>query len=158
MAGTTPAARTPVRIRQSCPVPEPETSKPAARVPGVHPHAATLKRLEKSSGSLAAQAITRMDETLPWYRAMPPENRSWVGLVAQAGIAAFTEWYRHPDAPQEISADVFGTAPRELARAVTLQQTVELVRITIEVVEEHIDEIAASGDENTLREAVLRYS
>ncbi|MEU6397034.1 PucR family transcriptional regulator, partial [Streptomyces cinnamoneus] len=25
---------------------------------------------------------------LPWYRAMPPENRSWIGLVAQAGIAA----------------------------------------------------------------------
>lgn len=65
-----------------------------------HPHSATLKRLEKSSGSLAAQAITRMDETLPWYRAMPPENRSWIGLVAQAGIAAFTEWFRHPDAPR----------------------------------------------------------
>ncbi len=50
-----------------------------------------------------------MDETLPWYRAMPPENRSWIGLVAQAGIAAFTEWFRRPDAPQAISTDVFGT-------------------------------------------------
>src|SRR3954453_9419567 len=158
MAGTTPAARTPVRIRQSCPVPEPETSKPTARVPGVHPHAATLKRLEKSSGSLAAQAITRMDETLPWYRAMPPENRSWIGLVAQAGIAAFTEWFRHPDAPQAISTDVFGTAPRERTRAITLRQTVEMVRTTIEVMERAIDEVAAPGDGSVLREALLVYA
>ena len=40
-------------------MPEPETSKPEAGASGVHPHAATLKRLEKSSGSLAAQAIAR---------------------------------------------------------------------------------------------------
>ncbi|NED09852.1 PucR family transcriptional regulator, partial [Streptomyces sp. SID6648] len=92
-------------------MPEPETGKPDAPAQPAHPHTATLKRLEQSSGSLAAQAIARMDETLPWYRAMPPENRSWIGLVAQAGIAAFTEWFRRPDAPQAISTDVFGTAP-----------------------------------------------
>src|SRR5690606_41541733 len=83
----------------------------ALRVRALHdalPISATLKRLEKSSGTLAAQAIARMDETLSWYRAMPPENRSWIGLVAQAGIAAFTEWFRRPDAPQAISTDVFG--------------------------------------------------
>lgn len=92
-------------------MPEPERSNTERPAHAVHTHSATLKRLEKSSGSLAAQAIARMDETLPWYRAMPPENRSWIGLVAQAGIAAFTEWFRRPDAPQAISTDVFGTAP-----------------------------------------------
>jgi hypothetical protein len=64
-------------------VPEPELRKSDPGAPGAHAHAATLKRLVKSSGSLAQQAIARMDETLPWYRAMPPENRSWIGLVAQ---------------------------------------------------------------------------
>ena len=107
--------------------------------------------------ALAAAAVTRMDEALPWYRAMPAENRSWVNLVAQAGVAAFVEWFRHPDAPQAISADVFGTAPRELTRSVTLQQTVELVRVVIAVVEEQIEQIAP-GHEAELREAVLRYS
>lgn len=139
-------------------MPEPETTRPAAPVPRAHSHPATLKRLEQSSGSLAAQAIARMDETLPWYRAMPPENRSWIGLVAQAGIAAFTEWFRHPDAPQAISTDVFGTAPRELTRAITLRQTVEMVRTTIEVMESAIDEVAAPGDESVLREALLVYA
>ena len=108
--------------------------------------AATVRRLERSMGTLATAAIARMDEVLPWYRAMPAENRSWVNLVAQAGIAAFVEWFRQPDAPQAISADVFGTAPRELTRTVTLQQTVELVRVVIEVVEEQIEQIAP-GDE-----------
>ena len=78
--------------------------------------AATIRRLEASMGTLASAAIARMDEVLPWYRAMPAENRSWVNLVAQAGVAAFVEWFRQPDAPQAISADVFGTAPRELTR------------------------------------------
>ncbi|SEF48760.1 transcriptional regulator, CdaR family [Actinacidiphila yanglinensis] len=121
-------------------------------------HAATLRRLEKSAGRLAAHAIARMDEQLPWYRAMPPENRSWIGLVAQAGIAAFTEWFRHPEAPQAISTDVFGTAPRELTRAISLRQTVEMVRTTIEVMESAIDEVAAPGDEGVLREALLVYA
>lgn len=79
-------------------VPRPDPEQPAANA--AHLHAATLKRLEQSSGRLAANAIARMDETLPWYRAMPPENRSWIGLVAQAGIAAFTEWFRHPETPR----------------------------------------------------------
>ncbi|MFC9067221.1 MULTISPECIES: PucR family transcriptional regulator [Streptomyces] len=123
-----------------------------------HPHAATVRRLEQSSGKLAAAAITRMDQQLPWYRAMPPENRSWIGLVAQAGIAAFTEWFRHPETPQAISTDVFGTAPRELTRAITLRQTVEMVRTTIEVVETAVDEIAAPGQEEALRSALLVYA
>ncbi|MFD8258513.1 PucR family transcriptional regulator [Streptomyces griseoluteus] len=139
-------------------MPEPESHHSDPAVSAVHPHTATLRRLEKSSGTLAAQAIARMDDTLPWYRAMPPENRSWIGLVAQAGIAAFTEWFRHPEAPQAISTDVFGTAPRELTRAITLRQTVEMVRTTIEVMESAIDEVAAPGDERVLREALLVYA
>jgi DNA-binding PucR family transcriptional regulator len=99
-----------------------------------------------------------MEAALPWYRAMPPEERSWVGLVAQAGIAAFIEWFREPGPSPEITADVFGTAPRELARAVTLQQTVALIRLTIGVVEDRAHELAAPGEEGVLREAVLVYS
>jgi hypothetical protein len=116
------------------------------------------RRLERGTGALATAAIARIEETLPWYAAMPAESRSWVNLVAQAGISAFVEWYRRPDRPLGISADVFGTAPRELTRTVTLQQTVELVRTTIQVVEERIGDLAGPGEEAALRDAVLRYS
>src|SRR5207247_4129476 len=94
-------------------------------------HVATVRRLERAISQLAGAAIAEMEESLPWYRAMPPDERSWVGLVAQAGIAAFIEWFRDPGPSLEITADVFGTAPRELARAVTLQQTVEMIRLSI---------------------------
>jgi len=120
--------------------------------------AATVRRLEKSAGALAGAALARMDEALPWYRDMPADNRSWIGLVAQAGISAFTEWFRHPQTPQKVSADVFGTAPRELTRTITLPHTVELIRATIEVVETRIEELAAPGYEQVLRESLLLYS
>jgi hypothetical protein len=118
----------------------------------------TAKYLERATGDLARTAIARMDESLPWYRAMTPENRSWVGLVAQAGIAAFVEWYRHPGARRAITGEVFGTAPRELARAISLQQTVEMVRLTIAVVEEAAGTIAGADHAAELREAVLVYA
>ncbi len=120
---------------------------------------ATLRRLERASGSLATASVARMDESLPWFRAMPAEQRSWVGMVAHAGIAAFLQWLRTPElGAAEVTGDVFGAAPRELTRAITLQQTVELVRATIEVVESEVNTLAAPGEESLLREAVLRYS
>lgn len=107
---------------------------------------------------LGTAAAARMEETLPWFRQLSAEERSWVSLVAQAGIAAFVEWFRRPTQSHAITADVFGTAPRELARAISLQQTVDLVRTTIEVVESHIDDIAPPEDRAELREAILLYS
>src|SRR5690606_35099498 len=100
-------------------------------------HAADV--LERATGTLATATISRMEEQFPWYRAMPAAERSWVGLIIQAGIRSFVDWYRDPgDGRPTVTTDVFGTAPRELTRAITLQQTVELVRVAIEVVEETV--------------------
>ena len=60
------------------------------------PTEATLRRLERSSGALATRAVARMDDELPWFRAMPADRRSWVTLVAQNGIASLVEWCRDP--------------------------------------------------------------
>ena len=60
-------------------------------------HAETVHRLERATGALGTAAIAAMDERLPWFRNMSAENRSWLGLVAQAGIAAFLDWIRHPE-------------------------------------------------------------
>jgi DNA-binding PucR family transcriptional regulator len=100
-----------------------------------------------------------MEERLPWYRAMPPDERSWVGLVIQAGIAAFVDWYRNPgDEGPTVTADVFGTAPRELTRAISLEQTVEMVRVAIDVVEQTVTDVVDDADVPGVREGVLRYS
>ena len=71
-----------------------------------------------------------------------------MGMIVQAGIQGFVTWYRdhgdphrRHDADSAIAAQVFGAAPRALAGVINLQQTVELVRLTIDVVEENIDEL-----------------
>ena len=118
-----------------------------------------MRRLERATGALGTAAMAAMDERLPWFAAMSAENRSWLGLVAQAGIAAFVDWVKHPErARPAVTGEVFGTAPRELARAVSLQQAVEMVRVIIDVVEARVDELAAPGGRADLQEAVLRYT
>lgn len=113
----------------------------------------TLDWLRAVSGELSTAILKRLDETLPWYGDMPPGRRSAVGLVAQAGITSFISWFEDPEATPWIAADVFGAAPRELLRSVSLQQTLQLIRVVVEVVEERVKE----GD-HTLREAILLYS
>jgi len=131
------------------------TAKQPAR-PRVH--AETVRRMERAAGALGTAAIAAMDARLPWYRKMSAEHRSWLGLVAQAGIAAFLDWLRHPERNRPAVTEVFGTAPRELARAVSLQHAVEMVRVIIDAVEAQVDELAAPGEEAELREAVLTYA
>ncbi|MEF2977966.1 PucR family transcriptional regulator [Subtercola sp. YIM 133946] len=113
----------------------------------------TLAWLRTVSGELSTATIKRLDETLPWYGDMPPGRRSAVGLVAQAGIKSFISWYDDPTTTTWIASDVFGSAPRELLRSVSLQQTLQLIRVVVEVVEQRI----ANGDQS-LREAILLYS
>ena len=122
------------------------------------PSAATLRRLERASGGLATRAVARMDEQLGWFRAMPADRRSWVMLVAQAGIASLVEWCRTPDRPPRLTGEVFGAAPRELARAIPLKHTVDLVKVTVEVVEENVESVAEPGDVEALRVSVLQFS
>ena len=113
----------------------------------------TLSWLRRVSGELSTETLKRLDDTLPWYGDMPPGRRSAVGLVAQAGITSFISWFEDPKSTPWIAADVFGAAPRELLRSVSLQQTLQLIRITVEVVEARVKE----GDD-VLREAILLYS
>nr|WP_221244101.1 helix-turn-helix domain-containing protein [Cryobacterium roopkundense] len=105
------------------------------------------------SGELSTATLKRLEDTLPWYGDMPPGRRSAVGLVAQAGITSFISWFEDPRSTPWIAADVFGAAPRELLRSVSLQQTLQLIRVTVEVVEERVKD----GGE-LLREAILLYS
>jgi DNA-binding PucR family transcriptional regulator len=129
-----------------------------ARAGGPRVNAETVRRMERATGALGTAAIAAMDKRLPWFRNMSAENRSWLGLVAQAAIAAFLDWIRHPERNRPAVTQVFGTAPRELARAVSLQHAVEMMRVIIDAVEAQVDELAAPGNEAELREAVLTYA
>jgi DNA-binding PucR family transcriptional regulator len=120
--------------------------------------AASARSVERASGQLSTRAQLLMEDTLPWFATMPPQPRSLVGLIIQAGIRGFADWLRSPGAGSRITADVFAVAPSDLASVVTLEQTVELVRIAVEVTEEAVEELVGPAQQTWLREATLRYS
>ncbi|GAA1692842.1 fatty acid biosynthesis transcriptional regulator FasR [Microbacterium sediminicola] len=115
--------------------------------------AETLAWLRRISGDLATATTVRLEQSLPWYSEMPPARRSAVGLVAQAGITSFIQWYDDPESTPWIAADIFATAPRELLRSVSLQQTLQLIRVSVTVTEERV-----ANRSEELREAILLYS
>ncbi|GAA4451663.1 PucR family transcriptional regulator [Phytohabitans houttuyneae] len=120
----------------------------------------TVRRIERSAGSLATASVARMDETLPWFRELPADQRAWVMLVAQAGVRSLVEWLRRDGRrpTQDLADEIFDAAPTALARSISLQQTVALVKVTIDVAEEQVPHLAVPGEETALHEAVLRFS
>lgn len=118
----------------------------------------TLERLRSSIGTLSTMMRTQLESTLPWYRRLSADERSSLGLVAQNGITAFVSWYEQPSSPSWVLSDVFGTAPTELTRSISLQRALQLIRTVVQVVEDRVPELAAPEDQVALREAVLRYS
>jgi hypothetical protein len=135
-----------------------------ATLAGVTEHAAatgqltaTVPRIEHAAGALATASVARMDETLPWFRQLPADQRSWVMLVAQAGVQSLVEWLRR-GGDQEISDEIFDVAPQALARSINLQQTVALIKVTVDVTEEHVPHLAAPGEQEALHSAVLKFS
>jgi DNA-binding PucR family transcriptional regulator len=129
----------------------------------------TLSRIERAAGALSTASVARMDDVLPWFREIPADQRAWVTLVAQAGVQSLVEWLRRRGSigvtgagaaagSQEVSDEVFDAAPRALARSINLEHTVQLIKVTIDVVEDQVPRLAEPGQEALLRDAVVRFS
>ncbi len=118
----------------------------------------TVERLQAKIGALSTATLQQLDASLPWYRSLRADERSALGLVAQKGIASFVNWYQRPVSPAWVLSDVFGTAPTELTRSISLQKALQLIRVVVQVVEDRVPDLAADADQGALREAVLRYS
>jgi len=120
--------------------------------------AETLTALERASGKLASLALASMDEEFAWFGRMPADQRASVQLIAQTGAAGFTAWLRNPNEALKLTTDAFRSAPRDLSRWISLRQTVELVRVAVQVIEREVPDFAADAEERrVLTEAVLRY-
>jgi PucR C-terminal helix-turn-helix domain/GGDEF-like domain len=118
----------------------------------------TIRRIEQAAGRLATQSVARMDEELQWFRELPADQRSWVTLVAQAGLQSFVNWLRSAGDMTTLTGEVFAAAPQAMARSLSLRQTVELVRTTIAVAEEHLPALAGPRDQEIVHEELLRFS
>lgn len=118
----------------------------------------TVERLKANIGKLSTATLQQLEISLPWYRGLRPDERSALGMVAQKGIASFVNWYQRPASPAWVLSDVFGTAPTELTRSISLQKALQLIRVVVQVVEDRVPELASNEVQSKLREAVLRYS
>ncbi|MCW2787430.1 MAG: transcriptional regulator, CdaR family [Marmoricola sp.] len=125
--------------------------------PVTRSRAQIAQRLTRASGALSSAALSRMDVDMPWVTELPAEDRSFIGLIVQAGIKSFIDWYRNPEGTSAVRAEVFGVAPREMAGEITLEQTVAMVRLSIIVVDENLDEILGDDAENA-RGPLNRYA
>ena len=100
-----------------------------------------------------------METDLPWFAELSAEERSWVGLIVQAGIQDFIDWFKQdsasPSFGQAPEANLFGVAPPALAGTIPLHQTVELIRLSIEVVEQSLESILDPDDVSDTHDAVL---
>lgn len=134
---------------------DPQTTVPLARE---DVRADLVGRLRSGSSLLATAAARRMEQDLGWFAALSAEDRSWLGMVAQESIARFIAWLEDPENSSTNANEIFRVAPTELARAITLQQTVALIRLLVAVVEHHAMELVTGEQQPLLRESVLIYS
>jgi DNA-binding PucR family transcriptional regulator len=121
--------------------------------------AKTLAELERASGKLASATLAAMDSQFPWFGRMPADQRASVLMIAQSGVAGFTAWLKDENEALRLTTDAFRGAPRDLSRWISLRQTVELVRVALQVFEASVPDLAGDASERAvLSEAVLRYS
>ena len=137
--------------------------QPVARQVGIQRqsgagHAARAGRLQAATGELATAAMAAMERELPWFGKLSAQDRSWIGMVAQSGITAFVDWFRDPEAHSSMPTRMFGSVPRDFTRVISLHQTVDLVRTTIETIEDTIGDLLPPADVPAVREAMQRYA
>src|SRR5699024_12246596 len=82
---------------------------------------------------LKTAILHQLNTSLPWLRELPANQRASLGEIAQHGRATFADWFEHSDNTIETSVSgvlhsVFGNAPSELSRTVSLHQAADLLR------------------------------
>lgn len=118
--------------------------------------AAVAQRLSAVTATMNTAAMAEISAQHAWFGNLDAEHRSWITLVAGAGIDGFVTWFA--DGEQGTPTGIFDSAPRTLMRRISLHQTVALVRTTVETVEHQINELMPRADQPLLHEAILRYS
>lgn len=128
----------------------------AAIVSSARQRSQMAKRLHSVAGKMTTAAVREIESRHPWFLRLGANERSWVRVVVVNGIEGFIDWF---EGKQVINpADLFNAAPRVLTRRITLDQTVDLIRTTIEVVETQIGELLPKSDRIPLTTATVYFS
>jgi hypothetical protein len=116
------------------------------------------RQMQSAVGDLTKVSLARMEKEMPWFAGLTAEQRAWIGMILQAGYSSFIGWFKAPSGPPPpLNVEVFGNAPRSFAGVISLQQTVAMVRLSIEVAEQQLAEMVSPEYAAEVRESVLRY-
>lgn len=119
---------------------------------------ALLRRVKQFSGRLSTEAVTTMQGQLPFFGDLDAAQRASVQLLIQTAVDNFLEWLKNPNSDIRFSLDAFQVIPQDLARRLTLRQTVDMVRVAMEFFEQWLPALARNDQQLVaLTEAVLRY-
>src|SRR6202789_2443162 len=118
-----------------------------------------LRRLKQYSGRLATEAVSAMQERLPFFAELEASQRASVSLVVQTAVVNFVEWMNDPHSNVSYTAQAFELVPQELTRRIPLRHSVEMVRVAMEFFEEVVPLVARSEEQLTaLTVGILKYS
>lgn len=126
-----------------------------AQVGSARTRAAILKRLRAATATMNTATLAALESRHEWFTQLDAESRSWINVLARSGIDGFVTWLSGEEFEPE---SVFAAAPRAMAGRISLQQTVDLVRTTTEVVEEQIQHLLPRGDRQALLLGIVHYS
>lgn len=120
---------------------------------------ALQRRLKQYSGRLSTEAVQAMADRLPFFGELEASQRASVQLVVQTAVVNFAEWMRNPHSNVGYTAEAFALVPQELSRRIALRQTVDMVRVSMEYLEEAVPALARNEEQRiALTVGILRYS
>ena len=118
-----------------------------------------LRRLKQYSGRFSTQAVSAMQERLPFFAELEASQRASVALVVQTAVANFVEWMTDPSSNVNYTARAFELMPQDLTRRIALRHSVDMMRVTMEFFEEVAPLLTRSDEQLTaLTVGILKYS
>ena len=118
-----------------------------------------LRRLKQYSGRFSTEAVSAMQDRLPFFAELEASQRASLALVVQTAVANFVEWMTDPNSNIDYTARAFELMPQDLTQRMPLRHSVDMIRVTLEFFEEVAPLLARSDEELTaLTVGILKYS
>src|SRR6201991_5260105 len=118
-----------------------------------------LRRLKQYSGRFSTEAVTVMQDRLPFFAELEASQRASLALVVQTAVANFVEGMTDPHSSVNYTARAFELMPQDLTRRMPLRHSVDMLRVTMEFFEEVGPLLARSDEQLTaLTVGILKYS
>lgn len=113
-------------------------------------------RVRARANNVLREVVEQL-KAVPWFAALPAEDRSTLGWVAGRAITGFADWLESDDRDR-VERFVFVDVPPRMAAIIRLEQTVELVQLMTTIGEEAAAELGGPEHEDWVRREMMRFA